>query len=202
MADLADATGLPDHAIGLGGRLGLAIGARGVGGAAAHYEPDTGVINLTRASGVGSLAHEWGHALDHHFLGHKGQQFGSQEAAAYRGQDFPEKAPLKALHEAMRPFKARVLKAVPRLVDEGQLPASHHKSGYWTSPEEMFARAFESHVQAELHAKGRENTYLVGLKKEGHELWPTPEERAAIAPHMAAVLAAARGRFRDAPAAG
>jgi hypothetical protein len=65
LTDLADALGLHPKDIALNGKLGLAIGARGRGGAVAHYEPDTQVINLTRANGVGSLAHEWGHAFDH-----------------------------------------------------------------------------------------------------------------------------------------
>ncbi|MCK5606627.1 hypothetical protein KAR91_32295, partial [Candidatus Pacearchaeota archaeon] len=43
-----------------------AFGARGAGlsGAAAHYEPDRKVINLTKMNGAGSLAHEWSHAFD------------------------------------------------------------------------------------------------------------------------------------------
>ena len=65
LTDLADVTGLHPKDIALDGKLGLAIGARGKGNASAHYEPGTQVINLTRASGVGALAHEWGHAFDH-----------------------------------------------------------------------------------------------------------------------------------------
>lgn len=69
LADLADVLGLPPKAIGMGGQLGLAFGARGQGlsGARAHYEPTYGAINLTKMSGAGSLAHEWFHALDHYF---------------------------------------------------------------------------------------------------------------------------------------
>ncbi|PEB54617.1 hypothetical protein COO03_05085 [Bacillus sp. AFS098217] len=63
--DLAQVLGLPPEYMGLGGRLGLAIGARGSGTALAHYEPSTKVINLTRDNGVGALCHEWLHALDH-----------------------------------------------------------------------------------------------------------------------------------------
>lgn len=40
------------------------LGSRGIAGAAAHYEPLRQVINLTKMHGAGSLAHEWGHALD------------------------------------------------------------------------------------------------------------------------------------------
>lgn len=46
-------------------RIALAWGSRGSGRASAHYEPDNVVINLTKYRGAGSLAHEWGHALDH-----------------------------------------------------------------------------------------------------------------------------------------
>jgi len=66
--DLADVLGVPPEAMSLNGMLGVAIGAQGSGGfAAAHFVPGVNEINLTRESGAGSLAHEWGHALDHYF---------------------------------------------------------------------------------------------------------------------------------------
>lgn len=65
--DLAATLKIPAEALSLGGKLGLAFGSRGKGKAAAHYEPGKLVINLTKMSGAGSLAHEWGHALDHYF---------------------------------------------------------------------------------------------------------------------------------------
>jgi hypothetical protein len=68
LKDLAEVLGVPDKALSLNGDLGLAFGARGQGlvGAKAHYEPEYGVINLTKMSGAGSLAHEWFHAFDHY----------------------------------------------------------------------------------------------------------------------------------------
>ncbi len=65
--DLSDLLGIPPAAISLNGTLGLAFGARGIGNFAAHYEPSKLVINITKLRGPGSLAHEWGHALDHYF---------------------------------------------------------------------------------------------------------------------------------------
>lgn len=62
--DLADALQIKPQDISLGGRLSIAFGARGSGSAMAHYEPMREVINLTKMKGAGSLAHEWGHALD------------------------------------------------------------------------------------------------------------------------------------------
>lgn len=68
--DLAQALGVPPKALSLNGMLGLAIGAQGNGKAAAHFVPGVNEINLTRTSGAGSLAHEFGHGLDHYFARH------------------------------------------------------------------------------------------------------------------------------------
>jgi hypothetical protein len=69
MIDFADVLGIDPKHISLHGRIGLAFGARGSGKASAHYEPGNMVINLTRTRGGGTLAHEWGHALDN-IMGH------------------------------------------------------------------------------------------------------------------------------------
>jgi len=66
--DLSRLLHLSPKDVSLGNSLAIAFGARGKGGAgagAAHYEPDRQVINLTKMSGAGCVAHEWGHALDH-----------------------------------------------------------------------------------------------------------------------------------------
>lgn len=66
--DLAEIMGVPPKALSLNGDLGIAFGAQGRGGsAAAHFVPGLNEINLTKTSGAGTLAHEWGHALDHYF---------------------------------------------------------------------------------------------------------------------------------------
>lgn len=62
--DLANTLGIPAKGVSFGGQLGMAFGSRGAGEHAAHYEPGNKVINLTKTKGDGSLAHEWGHALD------------------------------------------------------------------------------------------------------------------------------------------
>lgn len=68
LLDLSELLNVPAKAISLNGLLGLAFGAQGRGGAAAaHFVPGVNEINLTKTAGAGSLAHEWGHALDHYF---------------------------------------------------------------------------------------------------------------------------------------
>lgn len=51
--------------LGIEGLVGIAFGARGSGKALAHYEPDHNMINITKVTGDGCLAHEYGHALDY-----------------------------------------------------------------------------------------------------------------------------------------
>ena len=63
--DLTDALGWTHTAVSLHGTLAVAFGARGHGHAIAHYESGRRVINITRLSGAGALAHEFAHALDH-----------------------------------------------------------------------------------------------------------------------------------------
>ncbi len=46
------------------GKLSIAFGAKGRAGHAAAYFPQTKDINLTKANGDGSVAHEWGHYFD------------------------------------------------------------------------------------------------------------------------------------------
>lgn len=73
--DLANVLKIPPKDVAFDGKLAIAFGSRGTGGAKAalaHFEPARFVINLTRMSGAGSLAHEWFHALDFHLGGHKG----------------------------------------------------------------------------------------------------------------------------------
>lgn len=64
LMDLADALEIEPSDISFDGELSIAFGSRGRAGAVAHYEPLRQVINLTKMKGAGSLAHEWGHALD------------------------------------------------------------------------------------------------------------------------------------------
>lgn len=67
LLDLADVLGVPPKAMSLNGELGIAFGAQGKGKFAAHFVPGVNEINLTKTRGAGTLAHEWGHALDHYF---------------------------------------------------------------------------------------------------------------------------------------
>ena len=66
LMDLTEVLQISPAEISFGGRLGIAFGAQGRGGAhGAHFVPGVDEINLTRTQGAGPLAHEFGHAFDH-----------------------------------------------------------------------------------------------------------------------------------------
>lgn len=88
LKDLAGALKISDRDISYQGALSIAFGARGSGGAVAHYEPLRQVINLTKMNGAGSLAHEWWHGLDDYL--------GSKMGADGMLSENPHKHPLMA----------------------------------------------------------------------------------------------------------
>lgn len=138
--------------------LGIAFGARGRGDAVAHYEPLREVINITKIRGAGSLGHEWGHALDHLI----GQTYGCSEfgTEAHGHGDVP-----KSLINVMDAIyygpdgKQTAYYRDSILFDSYYAKAGH---GYWTSPCELFARAFACYLKDKLAEKGYQNDYLNG----------------------------------------
>lgn len=194
-ADLTDIVGLPEAFASLNGKLGLAIGARGKGGALAHYETGRDIINLTRKGGVGSLAHEWGHFFDNALAG-GGANFFSERNGSYgmQGNGEMPKA-FVALAKTQGAFRSRLNQHVHDLVRKGVM--SPGKADYWKSTTECFARSFERYVQRKLHKQDRENTYLTGLRKEGHPLWPTDAEVDAMTPAFDAIFEAYKKQHKQ-----
>jgi len=180
-SDMADVLGLDPKQLSFGGRLGFAIGSRGRGHGAAHYEPENEIIALTKFAGGGSLAHEWGHALDNILA-----KWARPEGAPTKVQTGPlEYRAVKITHGDAPDIDQDVLRAYNRIQSmmfHGD-PDAYEKEGgatttskfydasrgmskapssYHTSPHEMFARAFESYVHDKLQSDGgRANTYLV-----------------------------------------
>ena len=199
MVDLADVTGLPDRAMSLDGKLGLAFGARGKGRAAAHYEPGTKVINITRKNGVGTLAHEWGHALDD-YVGRETPR--GQALSHMRGNPIYLSEQTSDLYwdsnggtksQADDPVW-KAMNGVRKAIEETDYPSTLRQGlrkygikagspqyGYWISGREVFARTFERYVQHKLQSKGQQNTYLSGLGGNS-PLWPSPQQIAQMAP--------------------
>lgn len=175
LMDLAEVLGLPPRALSLNGTLGLAFGARGRGGAnaaKAHFEADQIAINLTKAKGAGSLAHEWFHGLDNYF----GRMDTSGNMAAMISKD-------KARGGGTRDEIWRAWKAVADSLDQGSYAKRMRKADearstpYWNTTVEKVARGFEKYVVDRLADKRASNDYLANID-ENAGAYPTDQEMA------------------------
>lgn len=172
LLDMAGVLGIPPRALSLNGTLGLAFGARGKGGkrpAAAHYEPDTVVINLTKANGAGSLAHEWWHGLDNYFA-MKRDASGKRSRA---DQYLTESATTRNVNnEGVRPEMVQAFAAIARMVETTGIKERSKRldtkrtKAYWGTGREMTARSFESYIIARLADQNAANDYLANIVSE------------------------------------
>lgn len=158
--DLAKILGISPQAVSLNGELGIAFGARGGGGAKAHYEREEVVINLTKTMGAGSLAHEWWHALDNYFARRGNVKLGmvtEGKGIAMRGE---------------------LRKAYDKLVSDTENSDYNRRSrdagaSYWGTRREETARMFAMWVFDEISKKGERNSFLTDND-------PAAEEKKAI----------------------
>lgn len=168
--DLARALNVSVKDISLDSTLSIAYGARGRGGqnaALAHYEPLYHVINLTKLKGAGSLAHEWGHALDHYVFG---KEFPGEEGKMSldqltRSENFSSHRSDSVLHDAVNAmvWKPDGSGRTQFYRDAVDLDRTFHPSNaYYCRTEEMFARAFACYVHDKLADAGARNDYLCG----------------------------------------
>lgn len=160
--DLADAIGKSPRSLSLNGQLGIAFGARGGGRAAAHYEPDKVVINLTKTQGAGSLAHEWWHAIDNYFARRRGQQHVyNSDRTGYKYN--PEKK--GAYSENERQELTDAFKELMNAINNSSYGKrsktyASMKSSYWSRPTELGARAFAIWIERKLSERGTINDFL------------------------------------------
>lgn len=159
LMDLAGVLNLPPRALSLGGRLGLAFGARGTGGtdaAAAHYERGNVVINLTKREGAGSLAHEWWHGLDNYFSRQRGDGDSYMTSDSRSGD---------GVREEMRAAFRAVMSAInlTGMQERSRKLDDRRTKEYWTTKPEMSARAFESYVISKLQDQNAGNDYLANV---------------------------------------
>lgn len=163
LMDMAGVLNLPPRALSLGGRLGLAFGARGSGGvdaAAAHYEPGQVVINLTKRQAAGALGHEWWHAMDNYFSRQRGDGAGFMTEGE-RGGDGVREEMRAAFRDLRNTINATGIQERSRKLDD------RRTKDYWTTGREMSARAFESYLIAKLQDQSAGNDFLANVVPAG-----------------------------------
>lgn len=177
LIDIAELLNVPPKALSLNGELGLAFGARGKGGAKAHYEPVQVVINLTKGNGAGSLAHEWFHALDNYFGTYDvhGDVSGKRSSEFITDRrrpryEFSNGKRQEITHPVRQEVYDAFKSAVNKVTSSGMMARAALLDGgrskaYWTTKLEMSARAFERYLLDKAQSKGITNDYLVNLRK-------------------------------------
>jgi len=189
LMDLSNIVGIPPKAISLNGTLGLGFGSRGRGAAAAHFEPDTLAINLTKTRGAGSLGHEWFHALDNYFSRLRGgevtlrQGMGAQNA--YRESNFITHRPEPMMvHKSQRSTPitrarlAELRKSNPGsgyLAEENWIVDPNHKQGVRPEVESTFAELVKALDESPMRERSARND------KTENGYWSRALERAARA---------------------
>ena len=177
--------------VGLSFHVGIAYGARGHGRALAHYEPGTGMINLTRypdgeqkdffrAGGMESFAHEWGHALDY-FLGTYIDQHSGSRALTFGNKVIGSATSWKPYEqmqfaEGSYRFIVREILATILFSKRGKTWSPYmakliknvnegiYMGDYWLRFNEIFARTFEQYVSYKAKGKKLKNSFLTKPK--------------------------------------
>lgn len=192
--------------VGLNGRTAIAFGARGQGPAAAHYEPGTGIINITRYSkggtvkessfltggGVGALAHEYGHAIDYYFGMYydRNIMIASLSGGGSVDRKFEQKGGelRKAMDDVLNAIiwkdtaRTTYSKFYQKLLDNVPVTKT-----YWYERTELFARTFEMYVQMKLAKLGIVNSFLT-QKKYGGAVYPSEFDMLDIAPKITKLI--------------
>ena len=129
--------------LGIDHMVGLAFGARGMGGnAAAHYEPAFNMINLTKRKGAGCLAHEYGHALDYNFGSYVDR---NKKYAALSGGHEVSMVLTTNTGGQLRAYMNDLLDSICQ-TDSYKKMLKLTNSDYWFRRTELFARFFEQYV--------------------------------------------------------
>lgn len=127
--------------------LAFAFAARGISGAAAHYEPNLKVINLTKTNGPGAIAHEVFHHLDHKLAVMAG--FGNKMCS----DEYVKHAGFLNVNPFLTRFES-LMHGILSLKDyrdcANSLSRQRGGKNYWSLPSELLARAFEAYIQDKL----------------------------------------------------
>ncbi len=192
--DLHKLLGFSPANISLKGKITVAFGARGRGAALAHFEHNTFAINITRyerpekgstkgkefdrtslltaSGGMGSFAHEYGHALDYYagtFIEKHPARAVSGGASIRTRPDkaFISKSGVTGIMERIldkiiwekkgrhTPYYLKIAKAVKNGAGEGD---------YYLRRNEIFARAFEVYIHYKMQKKKYKNIFLAETK--------------------------------------
>jgi hypothetical protein len=159
--DLAKCLKIQPSKIGQNYSLSIGLGARGKSKAAAHYEPGKWTINLTKTSGDGALAHEYGHFLDN-LIGYrilKGGRLNFASGGRSTAMSIMKDIDLDSVRGIFEKIIDKLYyKENGDLTGYGELQKD--ATDYYRRRTEVFARLTETIVQMRLRELGTKNKYL------------------------------------------
>ena len=129
--------------IGINYNVGIAFGARGMRGAAAHFEPLANMVNLTKMKGSGVLAHEFAHALDYNIGSYLDQ---NKKYAYLSGGHSMAKILKDNVGNELRAYVNQIVDFICTTNSYRKLHALTPNNTYWRNRTELFARFFEQYV--------------------------------------------------------
>lgn len=206
--DLHKIIGFNPKDISLKKKITIAFGARGRGSALAHFESDTFAINITRyerprkgstlkkdfdrtklltaSGGVGSLAHEYGHALDYYagtYIEHNksGAVSEGRSLRTITRKQLVNKPTVgglmeKILDRIIWEKKDKQTAYYKKMVKLSETKGSGITT-YYLRRNELFARAFEVYVHYKMNKKKGRNIFLAETKYQSVVYLSTIEMR-------------------------
>lgn len=185
LCDLMTILEVPEQVISLNGTLSIAFGSGGQKHASAHYNASTRTLALAKNAGAGALSHEWFHSFDH-FITTKFIQ-------SAKPNEFASASWLEHKDIFQHPLNSRLddcFQYVFLDINNKEQLSTLFKSSvsadkaldtyYYSMPQEICARAFESFIQD--HAI--KNAFLVQGTKQSEEaklgIYPQAEQRKLI----------------------
>lgn len=190
--------------------LSMAYGARGGGGANAHYEPAKNIINLTKGRGDGSFFHEFVHYMDLKLAERSYRGKWSSKKTRYYRSDSMDKAALELMDGLVGRHGRKVKEFVP--TDDPYIPdrspvlqwykdrvpfeeaiekakggeydyRGNTKVFTYTEGElyRHIAEVYRKTVKQEVDFWHEETNYYKGSKHFGGDYWSRPEELLARA---------------------
>lgn len=221
--DLHKVLGFDPKDISVKKKITIAFGARGRGSALAHFESDTFAINITRyrrpkkgstktkgfdrtglliaSGGVGTFAHEYGHALDY-FAGkflepdRSGAVSGGRSVRITTHKQLLKKSSITALMEKLLDkiiwqSKGEHSAYYSRLISDKNI---YKITDYHLYRNELFARAFEVYVHSKMQKKNCRNIFLAETKYDPH-LYLTLNEMKKLEKDFDALISAIKRRL-------
>jgi hypothetical protein len=208
--DLQSILQFKDQNIGLGKTVSITFGSRGKGRALAHFEPWSFIINITRyhaiatldkgalfasSGGAGSLAHEYGHALDYYFGSFVDKR--THSAALSCGNSIARVITKEDNPGVIRELTNELINSIN--VDKNGAPTPYRlrlgkisgAGDYFIRRNEIFARTFEQYILYKLDKKGIQNHFLHDTKYQA-AYYLKPNELKPVIPKMDKLIAAMR----------